>query len=624
YLFSTYFEDDWKTPKEGVCEITYNGLAMERRAFHEGRLTEELARYPDGSMHIQTVFYTPSRKDSTLVDQKVWSENKSLHQHDIYYRDKQGRRCVHQQGFHIDGVLRFDRYFAFVRRDELNEYQVKDHPDHVVDAEGYTTLMAPIGPERWYDNKGAIETWKTHRPILRDGKPYTYSLPLEYSLHGPTLNYYPNGVIYKRANYQDGELSGECTSFYPSGKKQSVGFYENGVPDSLWTAWYEDGSVKSVYRYELLSQHPFLPSKQEWWPNGTRKLEELFDDEGSGVSMEWAENGQRIHQVDIVRMHRDVGAEWRWFENGQVQLFADFRKDADTIRLEYHNPEGLLKQLRLRSAEGNSTTISQWDYALNGQLEREVIKRSTEWSVSDVQWEMDEKTYYPAGTMKRYSMLSNREQCYEDYAQNGIKIKSRRLLDQQLNGPYEELDSLGQIRLHGEYRHGVRDGWWRYYNAAQALEFERLYHAGVPADGSLEEYAKRLRKTLSNESLQWAKEMLEGNLIGLDTSVKAWLDEAKLETYLARLHQGLMGADWLLEMAEQGKGGDRNYYRNMGLQLLISAISPGVMRFQIGGWGESITITMYADGEMEEYLRAQTLLELNQKYWQQTKGMWWD
>jgi antitoxin component YwqK of YwqJK toxin-antitoxin module len=68
----------------------------------------------------------------------------------------------------------------------------------------------------------------------------------------------------------------------------------------------------------------------------------------------------------------------------------------------------------------------------------------------------------------------------ELYASNGIKIRSRHTVDGKLEGPYQELDSLGNVLVAYSYANGLRNGVCRRYNAKQELIFFQEYDNGCP------------------------------------------------------------------------------------------------------------------------------------------------
>ena len=102
YLFSTFYEDDLKTPCEGVCQILHLGKIYERRTFVKGRLTEETLNTFEGNPRVRSKF-TIWDNDSINIDQKVYYENGLLQTHNIYYLNQEGRRCLQTVEYGLKG-----------------------------------------------------------------------------------------------------------------------------------------------------------------------------------------------------------------------------------------------------------------------------------------------------------------------------------------------------------------------------------------------------------------------------------------------------------------------------------------------------------------------------------------
>ena len=56
YLFSTYYEDDLQTAREGVCQILHLGQIYERRVFVKGHLVEETLNTCEGKPRVRSKF----------------------------------------------------------------------------------------------------------------------------------------------------------------------------------------------------------------------------------------------------------------------------------------------------------------------------------------------------------------------------------------------------------------------------------------------------------------------------------------------------------------------------------------------------------------------------------------
>ena len=467
YLFSTFYEDDLQTPREGVCQITHLNQVYERRVFVNGRLIEETLNTFDGKPRVRSNFSLWD-EDSILIDQKVYYENGVLQTHNIYYLDAFGRRSLKSIEFGLNGQKRFERSYAWIRFSELNESEKSQHPAHTIDQDGYTYLMVPIGAERIYSETGVLSELKFHQ-FISDGQ-YEHR-----SLHGPATSYYENGKIKSKGTYKDGSLNGVFRSFFPNGQLQSERYYQNDVPVGDWMGWHPNGKQAFWYLYDLESSHPFEPNKKEWAENGQLTLEQVLDIGANGYLKEWTENGLLIHQVDIKLLDRSKGVETWWYKDGQLHWRRDYRKGQDTSLVEFY-PNGEWQRLEVFRDKGSESykEIKRWYPQMI--LEQLFISETR----PDGYFMQKEELYYPNGKLKSSVFYKNKECFKESFAINGTKTLSLHTILDSLHGPYQVMDSSGLVLLDYNYRSGLRHGWSREYDSEGKIVFEKYYQNGLP------------------------------------------------------------------------------------------------------------------------------------------------
>lgn len=495
YLFSTFFEDDLHTPKEGVCQIIHNDQIYERRVFVKGRLIEETLNSFEGKPRVRSSFSLWD-EDSVLIDQKVYYENGSLQTHNVFYLNTAQRRCLRTVEFGLNGQKRFERSYAWIQFDELSESDRSMHPPHTVDEDGYTYLMVPIGAERLYNEAGVLSELKFHK-FIKDGQ-YEHR-----SLNGPVTSYYENGKIKSKGTYRDGSLNGDFKSFFPNGQLQSERYYQNDVPIGEWKGWHSNGKQAYWYLYDLETAHPFEPNKKEWAENGQLTLEQVLDNGANGYLKEWTENGLLIHEVDIKLLDRSKGVETWWYKDGQLHWRRDYRKGQDTSLVEFY-PNGEWQRLEVFREKGSDSykEIKRW-YP-NMVLEQFFISETR----SDGFFMQKEELYYPNGNMKSSVVYKNKE-CYKEfYASNRIKTRSLHTILDSLHGPYQVFDSLGLLLLDYNYRSGLRHGWCSAYDSIGKKVFEKYYQNGLPQLDSISIDKRKELPQLSKESLQGLKNLI--------------------------------------------------------------------------------------------------------------------
>jgi antitoxin component YwqK of YwqJK toxin-antitoxin module len=471
YLFSTFYLDDLKTPREGVCQTLHMGKIYERRVFVKGHLVEETCNTLEGNPRVQSKFSLWD-DDSLLIDQRVYYENGPLQTHNIIYLDASGRRCMKSIEFGLKGQKRFEHTYAWIRYNELNESDKSSHPEHTVDDYGYTYLMVPIGAERIYDDMGELKTLRYHQ-LIKNGH-YEHR-----SLNGPVTEYFANGKVQAKGSYQDGSLKGKYQTYYADGRVESERYYDNDVPVGEWKGWHANGKQAYWYLYDLNTAHPFEPNKKEWADNGQLTLEQVLDIGANGFLREWSKEGVLIHDVDIHLLDRTKGLETWWFENGQLHWKRDYRNGQDTSFIEFYK-NGDLARLEISKEKGLDTYRENRRWYPNLVPESVFIAQTRK----DGFFSQSQELYYPNGQLQSTVLYKNKE-CYKEfYATNGIKIRTLHTISDSLHGPYQLLDSLGNLLLDYRYQSGVRNGWCREYDHTGKLLFSKYYQEGIPVKDS--------------------------------------------------------------------------------------------------------------------------------------------
>lgn len=465
WVFSSFYQPDTQTPLEGECRQLNNGKPYLYRVFSKGRLIEEVL-YTTENRLVSSLKMLDKRKDSTLGELKSYWENGNLALHERYFVDKTGRRCMHRISYHVNGKPRFNQYFAWVKASELTDYQLPYHPPHTIDEDGYSTLCVPFHREQIFDESVRLVEEKYHQ-LLMDGS-HEFA-----SLHGPYLRFHHNGKKQHEGTYKNGKLHGEWTAFTFLGDTLEYGNFDNGLKDGLWIYKYDNGKIKAEHRYDVAGKYPFTAQKQEWSPAGKLVLQFYFNENGTAVLKEWSEEGVLIHEQRLVNMSLEGGMETFWFTNGQMKSLLDNRPGADTLYQEWYE-NGRDKALKriVPDSRGEKMEISEW--FPNGYLKeiREVYGGEFVQSYS-------RRTYFENGNVQFVEIQKNRERIIEEYASNGIKTRALFFLDGKLNGTYQQLDSLGQVRLVIGYKQGLRHGDYRYYSPLGEVLYEAFYEEGL-------------------------------------------------------------------------------------------------------------------------------------------------
>lgn len=464
WVFSTFYQPNTQIPLDGVCEQKNGNAPFLYRSFKSGRLKKEVL-YSTENKLVSLLEIYDKKRDSIIGEYKHFGENGNLTQHEIYFLDKNKRRCVHRISFHVNGNKRFDQYFAWIKVSELNEYQKPNHPPHTIDEDGYTYLQVPFGLDKAFYIDGKIIEEKYHQ-LLTDGT-HEFS-----SLNGPAVQYHSNGKIKEKRFYQSGKLHGDFLEFNYLGDTIGIGNYDKGLKTGLWTYRNDKGNLKAVHLYNTKGNYPFQAQKDEWSENGQLILQFRFDEKGSGKLQEWTENGVLIHEQELVNLSVDKGKETFWFPTGQLKSVMNHSENDDLLYQEWYE-SGRNKVLKRKFTHGGAQITANQEWYSNGNIKDEIELQKSEFVTTYTQ-----RKYYENGNFLKVDIRKNREQFIEDYASNGIKIRERKLLDGKLHGRFLELDSTGQIKVDINYQNGIRHGTYKIYNNA-VLSYEATYENGV-------------------------------------------------------------------------------------------------------------------------------------------------
>ncbi|MFZ9611853.1 MAG: hypothetical protein ACO29Q_01105 [Crocinitomicaceae bacterium] len=486
YVFSTYFEADMKTPLEGKCESFIEGRLYERREFKNGRLVSEEANFLDGKPRVILKRYE-SRADGLIAELKTYWENGQPAMYTTYYLDKTGRRCMQQTDYHVNGKKRFVQSFAFVRLSEISKYEIEDHPPHTVDDEGYTYLTVQFGDEENYSTEGVLISRFHHKLILSE-------FSRDSSKDGPFTEYHENGKVKTKGYYKDGNPDGHWIGYNYLGMKNVDLTYKDNMIQGYYRTWFDNGQLHTEDFYDVSSNHPFKPSKKEWNEQGKLLLDLVLDKEGNGYSKKWNNDGILLYETLIRENDYKKDIEIEKYPDGKLKSILNHLPNSDTTYVAYY-PNGQMSILHCKDATKAKTSKKiQKEWYENGvlSLELEIIEEAFFSSFihrlyypnANLNSQIIQKEHRQSENVKSDFGLNTQvvnkkiERIEEWYASNGIKVRSRQTVDGKLEGPYRELDSLGNVLVSYSYANGLRNGICRRYNAKQELIFSQEYLNG--------------------------------------------------------------------------------------------------------------------------------------------------
>ncbi len=273
-------------------------------------------------------------------------------------------------------------------------------------------------------------------------------------------------------HYKAGKPHGDFVAFNFLGDTISKGSYDQALKNGLWTNWHGNGKLKARHVYNTSGKFPFQAQKEEWSENGKLILQFHFNENGIGRLKEWTEKGLLIHEQELVNLTLDKGKEFFWFPSGQMKSVMNHRPGADTVYQEWYE-SGREKSLKRNIPKNSRTVTSNQEWYSNGNLKERVELEKTDLGQTYSQFK-----YFENGQLRSSDTRKNREQLVEEYAPDGIKIRTQKLVDGKIDGLYQESDSSGKIRLKVNYLNGLRHGPYEAFNNG-IVRYKALYRNGV-------------------------------------------------------------------------------------------------------------------------------------------------
>ena len=469
HLFSTYYNND-QSIREGVCERTDGTQVYEKRVFQKGHIiSEELNHYNDGKFtpRTRTTLNHHAKKGKPIGELKQFNEQGTLMILWEFYNDESGRRRYKSTEFHTNGKLRFIHEYAFIRLSEIDSFNRKDHPPHTVDDFGYSSLIVPYGKHTWYNDKGVLIKEESYDKLT------FYDQDAQHLLHGKYTEYHDNGKIRTQGQYKEGNPDGSWSHFHFNGRVYEQGIYRNNIKDSLWQQWDDQGKLTKESLYDYGADNPFAPVREkEYNAAGLLVSSKEINADKQAILQEWSPQGNLMRYV---RYSNGMQMNWNnadyrefeknWYDNGQVKFIHN--KRSDTSYVSY-----------FRNGQMERLNIGRWD----GMIRNE---RITEWNIQGTRLlyieithgngnnYQDVKRYYSNGNLSHREINNNKEHTDLRYSFDGKNHVKSRMINQQLQGRYEERDTLNGQFLVGHYDQGIRHGLWE-LKTKDSVILERL------------------------------------------------------------------------------------------------------------------------------------------------------
>jgi antitoxin component YwqK of YwqJK toxin-antitoxin module len=478
YLFSTYYQEDMRTPRDGICEISENGKIYEKRVFKNGLLVEEelnfFNQYQSEQKRVRTKMNHNPIIGNELGTMEEFNEKGILVNHWRFYLDKDKRRRSIITEYHHNGALRFRKEYAFIKLSEIDSFHIKEHPPHTVDAFGYTSLIVPFGKHEEFDEKGNLIREQNFNTLS------TYRQDDIHLLDGPTREFHSNGKLKSLGMYNDGNLDSSWISYHYNGQVHETGKYRHNLKVGNWEVYNDKGRLIQLSIHDENAINPFVPIKETTWNDAGIKIEEkLVDSENRRILTKWNENGKTLRHAIYSNGTQSnwnnqnyLQYEQLYYDNLQLKSILNYLPNADTNFVSYFQ-NGQMEQYRHGYWKGDTRHDSQKSWSQAGILlsENTTVNRPKEFYQKAI-------TYYHSGAMKLKVEIIKNLKIDEHFSSTGILIAKQEYLDNRLQGNLFEVDTITGNIITGTYEKGIRNGEWQVQNPDGTIIYSKKYNFG--------------------------------------------------------------------------------------------------------------------------------------------------
>ncbi len=477
-MFSTFYQDDMRTPRDGVCEISENGKIYEKRVFKNGLLVEEelnfFNQYQSEKKRVRTKMNQNPILGNELGTMEEFNEKGILVNHWRFYLDKDKRRRSIITEYHHNGPLRFRKEYAFIKLSEIDSFHLKEHPTHTVDAFGYTSLIVPFGKHEEFDEKGNLIKEQHFNKLS------TYNQDAIHLLDGPSREFHANGKLKSSGTYKEGNLDSSWISYHYNGQVHVKGIYRHNLKVGNWEVYNDKGRLIQLSIHDENAMNPFAPIQETTWNDAGIKIEEKYiDTENRRILTKWNENSKTLRHAIY---SNGTQSNWQnqnylqyeklYYENLQLKSILNNLPNADTNFVSYFQ-NGQMEQYR----HGYWKENTRFDQYKSWNSQGILISEQTS---SNRPKEIHQKSiqYYNSGGIKLKVEIDNNLKIDEHFNSTGILFSKKEYLDNHLHGNLVELDTLSGNLTTGTYHKGIRHGEWKIQNSNGTIIYYKKYNFG--------------------------------------------------------------------------------------------------------------------------------------------------
>ena len=128
--------------------------------------------------------------------------------------------------------------------------------------------------------------------------------------------------LYSEGLYSDIELknnNGEYKSFYGNKKLKTIGNYKQDKKDGIWLTYHYNGMLADSTYYLFGKQ---IGTSLHYYPNGFLKDSFFFNEDGSGVEVNWYDNGA-VMSAGLYTKNKIKHGKWIYYHKNGIKSCAE-------------------------------------------------------------------------------------------------------------------------------------------------------------------------------------------------------------------------------------------------------------------------------------------------------------
>jgi antitoxin component YwqK of YwqJK toxin-antitoxin module/tetratricopeptide (TPR) repeat protein len=303
--------------------------------------------------------------------------------------------------------------------------KVKNH-DGVVVIEGDFVNGQKSGQWKYYNAIGVLETISTYE---------------DDEQNGDHINYYLDGQVRSRVNYQNNNMDGLYNEFSPYGQVIESGYYEAGQRKESWFEFYRDGTVKAR---RFLRDGNFWGDIFLYSPDG-KITQQLFYPYGEFTGKaRFDTTGASLDTIKLINGQVTFASKG---PSGVVDYTGTYLYGSRHGKVTYRNARGLV--------------ISEGDFWMG--------YKHGKWTYYDLDGKLERIEHYHYGNLHGPIV---------SYYSDGTKDYEKTFVFGQQDGSEIQYHLNGKIASEANYLNGNLHGEVKFYSPDGALAIVRLYRNG--------------------------------------------------------------------------------------------------------------------------------------------------